>query len=199
MKRTALIHAHDGAGVMEIGPILQRLGFNIIAFDGSREILNKANIETADTARIIGKSVFGERLMAFSPAIHAALVTRNDEDSEIRLAQIGAPRIDLLYAVLRPIGSENIIPPCSIEHTEIDRTAMIRSAVAGRRVIIHRPEQIQMVMRTIGESEYMNGGSLKLSFIIDLASQAEDAVAAFCTRSANIQRRMASELRAIEE
>ncbi len=143
MKRTALLSVYDKNGIVEFAQGLIALGWDILASGGTHRALAEAGISAKNISDIVGKPILGHRVVTLSREIHAALLSRNDEEDNAELAALGVPRIDLLCVDLYPL--EEAVRECEyyekvVEKTDIGGPAMLRAAAKGGRIVVCEPE-----------------------------------------------------------
>ena len=195
MKRTALISVFDKTGIVSFAKALSDIGFDILASGGTAKVLINAGIGVTDVATIVGEPILGHRVVTLSREIHAGLLAQDTEEDNAELARIGIPRIDLVYVNLYPlvdeINREEHSLQSVIEKTDIGGPTMLRSAAKGRRIVMFKPEQINTVLKTIVERDFMNGGKMRNCFISALVAEAETEISNYCASSAGFHREMA--------
>ena len=193
MAKTALLSAYNKDGIADFARALSELGWDILASSGTADFLRKEGIEAKDISEIVGEParhgkpgiaggpILGHRVVTLSRKIHAALLSRKDDEEE--LARLGVPRIDLVYVDLYPlreeISKDDSTEASVIERTDIGGPALLRSASKGRRIVICDTKDTKRVVEWI-----KTGRPDDRSILQKLAAKAEMIAARYSLTSA---------------
>jgi phosphoribosylaminoimidazolecarboxamide formyltransferase/IMP cyclohydrolase len=185
-KNTALLSAFDKTGLDVFAQQLVNRGWDILASGGSAKFLTERGIPVTDVATIVGAPILGHRVVTLSREIHAALLATNSPEDQAELAQLGIPRIDLVYVDLYPLeetiqkgGTLNEV----IEKTDIGGPTMLRSAAKGRRIVLSDKDQFAGALDFIDQRPH-SSEEMAQAVISSFVSRAEKRVADYCLASA---------------
>ncbi|MBU4310085.1 bifunctional phosphoribosylaminoimidazolecarboxamide formyltransferase/IMP cyclohydrolase, partial [bacterium] len=121
MKRV-LISVSDKRGLVPFAKGLVRLGFEIIATEGTARILKKKGIPVKTISEITGfKEILEGRVKTLHPAIFGGVLALREKKHLKELAREDIKPIDLVVV--------NLYPFHNLESIDIGGTALIRSAV----------------------------------------------------------------------
>ncbi len=182
MNKVALISVFDKTGVAGFAKELADLGWKIYASGGTAKEIAAAKVPVKDVAELVGgEAILGHRVVTLSREIHAGLLA--DKSQEAELKKLGIPKIDLvcvdLYPLEQTINDSKSKDEDVIEMTDIGGPTMLRSAAKGRRIVISRPEQRELVIDWL-----KNGKPEEKNFLTALAATAEFEVAKYVYKSA---------------
>ncbi len=185
VPKVALLSVYDKAGLASFTKSLLELGCEtILASSGTAKYLNDKGIKARDVAEIVGPPILGHRVVTLSREIHAALLSTKSREDKAELKRLGIPRIDLVYVNFYPLREEinrkGRTLKSVIEKTDIGGPTLLRSAAKGRRLVITRPEDLDMVLAFLNGSFGM--GQIN-KFISHLVARAEWDVADYCKAS----------------
>ncbi len=121
MKR-ALISVSDKRGIVPFAKGLVRLGFEIIATEGTARILKKKGIPVKTISKITGfKEILEGRVKTLHPAIFGGVLALREKKHLKELAREDIKPIDLVVV--------NLYPFRNLESIDIGGVALVRSAV----------------------------------------------------------------------
>ena len=180
----ALLSVYNKEGITDFAQQLVKLGWRIVASDGTAQEIKKIGIPVTDIAELVGGSpILGHRVVTLSREIHAGLLAKDTKEDREELKKLGIPWIDMvcvdLYPLQKEINSPRSTRESVIEKTDIGGPAMIRSAAKGSRIVICDPYDREEVI------EWLKAGRPKENeFITKLIAKAEVVVADYCLASA---------------
>lgn len=185
--KTALLSAYQKTDALaDFAGELKKRGWDILASAGTTKFLAERGIEAIDVATIVGPPILGHRVVTLSREIHAGLLARPEDEAELQ--KLGLRRIDLVYVDLYPLEEEIAKPGATeesvIEKTDIGGPALLRSAAKGRRIVLSNPAQFKPAL------EYIDSGREDKKYLAGLAAEAESAVAAYASASAEFTQHM---------
>lgn len=185
-KRKALISVFEKTPSLIIfARSLIELDFEIISSGGTAQFLETNSVPVTDVAEITGQpAILGHKVVTLHPAVHGGLLASEDQLEE--LAQLGFPKIDLLYVTFYPLSQEvaregSTFESC-IKLTDIGGPTMVRSAVKGGEVIV-----MTKASQQDGILMWLRDGEPNRRAILDaLRGKAEYAVAEYIQASAEV-------------
>ncbi len=159
--------------------------FTLYASGGTRIFLERADLTVVDVANLTKYGpVLGHRVVTLAPQVHGGLLATDEMRPE--LDALGWPKFDLLHCDFYPLadvlGAVDTTLASCLEKTDIGGPAMVRSAVkGGGRIVTTDQGQFPGVIR------WLEAGEPDKSDIINvLRGRAEQAVALYCTLSAEV-------------
>jgi phosphoribosylaminoimidazolecarboxamide formyltransferase/IMP cyclohydrolase len=182
---TALLSVYNKEGIVEFAQMLVKYGYRIYSSGGTAMALQTADIPVTDVAQLVGgEAILGHRVVTLSREVHAGLLATNSADDLAELERLGVPFIDLVCVDLYPLAEEiakpGSTPESVIEKTDIGGPTMLRSAAKGRRIVVGRPAERQLVLDWLEAGEPDSE-----AFRNELAGIAEYVVADYALRSAS--------------
>ncbi len=130
---TALFSVWDKTGLTELASALQRQGWTLLATGGTAEALSEAGLPVRTVSSYTGEpELFGGRVKTLHPAIHAALLARDNPEDRAVLEARGWETIDLVAVNLYPFedfiaGSHSDLAS-AVEQIDIGGVALLRAA-----------------------------------------------------------------------
>ena len=122
MKR-ALISVSDKRSLISFAKGLKRLGFEIVATEGTARTLKKKGIPVRTVSEITGfKEILGGRVKTLHPTIFGGILARRSKRDLKELEKTGIETIDLVIVNLSPFKER-------LKNIDIGGVALIRSAV----------------------------------------------------------------------
>lgn len=172
---TALLSAHDKAGVVAFARSLAELGVGLLASGGTAAHLRAADIECRSLEDLIGaKEMAGGRVKTLHPAVYAAILADRGVSSHLAdLEAIGIPPIDLVCVSLYPfeevIASAGSLIEDIVENIDIGGPSMVRAAAKNHAWVgvVTDKSQFDGVVGEIADS-----GGLSLETRVRLAREA---------------------------
>ena len=149
MPRRALLSVNDKAGLPAFGRGLSRLGFELYATGGTRQVLEAASVDVRPVTDLTGlPEMLDGRVKTLHPGVHAGLLARRDLPEHLRqLDEHRLKLIDLLCVNLYPFQETLARPGSSfgeiLEQVDVGGPAMIRAAAKNHQdvVVVVRPER----------------------------------------------------------
>ena len=167
--------------VLRLGRLLAKHGWTFLGSAGTAKYLNDNGISCRDVAELVGKPILGHRVVTLSRELHAALLSRKEDASELHA--LGIDPIDLVYVTLYPLEKTTANPSATpeqvLEQTDMGGPALLRSAAKGRRLALSNPSQIEELEHRLTDGT-LNDDSYRMS----LAAAAERRVADYVETSA---------------
>ena len=165
--------------LLRLGKLLQSHGWKFLGSSGTAAFLNDNGVTCRDVAEIVGAPILGHRVVTLSRELHAALLSRPEDNDE--LARLHIEPIDLVYVTLYPL-EKTIRGDASqaevLEQTDIGGPTLLRSAAKGRRVVLSSPDQLDELEKRLAS------GALDDQYCMALATRAERRVADYVAASA---------------
>jgi len=179
----ALLSVYNKTGIDEFARQLIKLGWEILASEGTAKTLTEADIPVRDIATLVGGgAILDHRVVTLSREIHAGLLASDSDDDIKTLERLGVPKIDLVYVDLYPLHEVINKPEATsksvIEKTDIGGIALLRSAAKGRCITICDSVDRQRVIGWLKSSKPQ-----EQEFITELAAKAEAVVADYVLAS----------------
>ncbi len=182
--KTALLASYEkDENLLRLGKLLKEHGWELLGSSGTATFLNENGISCRDVADIVGPPILGHRVVTLSRELHAALLAREEDQTE--LDKLGIERIDLVYVTLYPLEktiASDAPPDEVLEKTDIGGPTLLRAAGKGRRLALSDPSQIDLV------EKWLAGGSdegERKKLAEKLAAAAERRVAEYVVASAD--------------
>ena len=184
MQKIAFLSVYHKEGIDIFAKELIDLGWEIMSSSGTYNYLKERNIDSLDIATLLGKPIFGHRVVTLSREFYAMLLSRidNKEDME-ELKVLGLRPISLVYCDMYPLKKEiekaDVTLGEVIEKIDIGGPTMIRAAAKAGRIAICDSGDKEKVIN------WLKDGMLdKDNFKRELAAKAEFTVAKYCMDSA---------------
>lgn len=170
--------------LLGLARFLKENDWGLLCSAGTAKYLKEHGVESRDVSEIVGPPILGHRVVTLSRELHAALLSRDEDASE--LERLGIPRIDLVYVTLYPlekaVANPHATPEEVIEKTDIGGPTLLRSAAKGRRLVISDPAQIPQVESFLEDGELPEE---RERLVNHLAAAAERRVAEYVSASAD--------------
>ncbi|MBD3403661.1 bifunctional phosphoribosylaminoimidazolecarboxamide formyltransferase/IMP cyclohydrolase [candidate division GN15 bacterium] len=132
--KRALISVSDKTDVTKLAEQLHERGIEIISTGGTLEKIKESGIPAVSVRSFTGSpEVMEGRVKTLHPKIHAGILYRRDNDSDVeQLNQLESRGIDLVVVNLYPfeqtVAKEGVAEPEVIENIDIGGPSMLRSA-----------------------------------------------------------------------
>jgi phosphoribosylaminoimidazolecarboxamide formyltransferase/IMP cyclohydrolase len=177
--RRALLSAADKTGLVDLARALVDAGAEIVSTGGTARHLRAAGIEVRPLEQVTGfPELLGGRVKTLHPAVHAALLARDDPRDLTELARHAVAAIDLVAVTLYPFeqavaaGAEMA---AAVEEIDIGGVALLRAAAKnwGRVTVLADPAQYPLV------AEALRAGGVPGDLRLRLAAEAFARVAAY--------------------
>jgi phosphoribosylaminoimidazolecarboxamide formyltransferase/IMP cyclohydrolase len=177
----ALISVYDKAGVTAFATALTAMGWQILSTGGTARLLRESGLNPIDVTDVTGHpEVFDGRVKTLHPAIHAAILARGNNPSDMAtLTELGYPRIDLVAVNLYPfeeVAARN--PPVSeaelIEMIDIGGPTLVRASAKshGDVLIVTDPADYGSILESLQEANGDPAG-------VDIATRQQLALTAY--------------------
>lgn len=158
--RRALLSLWDKTGAVELATALGAQGVEIVSTGGTARVLRDAGIAVTAVEEITGyPEVLDGRVKTLHPAIHAAILARDEEGHRSQLAALGIFAIDLVAVTLYPFESHALaagLPMAeAIELIDIGGVALLRAAAKNwdRVAVLSDPTQYDAVIEEFRRGE----------------------------------------------
>ncbi len=178
----ALLSVWDKTGVVELAAALVGEGVEIISTGGTAQALRAASIPLTKVEDVTGSpEVLDGRVKTLHPAIHAAILARDEDAHRNELASLGIASIDLVAVNLYPFEAQALAKgvPMSdaLELIDIGGVALLRAAAKnwGRVAVLSDPGQYGPVIDELRRRE----GTLSEATRRQLAQEAFARTAAY--------------------
>ena len=132
--KRALLSVSDKTGIADFGRALVDRGWTLLSTGGTARALREAGLEVTDVAHVTGHPEMMEgRVKTLHPAVHAGLLARRNEASDLEaLQEHGYGTIDLLAVNLYPfretVAKEGVGLGEAMGKVDIGGPTMIRAA-----------------------------------------------------------------------
>lgn len=185
-EKRALISVYDKTDILEFSKKLNQLGYEIISTGGTYKILKENSIDVIEVSQITGfEEVMDGRVKTLHPSIHAAILARRDNQSDLlTLEKMQVIPIDIVVVNLYPFFEKQKIGLSDYELTEfidIGGPTMLRAAAKNYKdvIVVVDPKDYQEILEKIERNE------LDLSFRKKLASKVFSLTSAYDAAIAN--------------
>lgn len=137
----ALLSCYDKTGVVNFAQVLSDFGVDIIATEGTRNVLAKAGIKASGIADFTGlREMMDGRVKSLHPKIHAGLLGIRDNKLHVdEMQTYECQWIDLVAVNFHPLAdliqNHAGAPEEVMEQVDIGGVAMIRSAAKNFRYV----------------------------------------------------------------
>ena len=138
----ALLSVSDKTGIADFGRALAERGWQLLSTGGTARALREAGLEVVDVADVTRHpEMMGGRVKTLHPAVHAGLLARRDEPSDLEeMAEQGYGPIDLVAVNLYPFRETIRKPGVTLEEAmskvDIGGPTMIRAAAKNHASVI---------------------------------------------------------------
>ena len=132
--RRALLSVTDKTGIVELGRALVERGWELLSTGGTAGALREAGLAVTDVADVTGHpEMLDGRVKTLHPAVHAGLLARREQDSDMTaLEEHGYRAIDLvavnLYPFRETVAEGNVPVEKAMAKVDIGGPTMIRAA-----------------------------------------------------------------------
>lgn len=177
--RALLTSYEKDESLLRLGKLLQANSWKLLGSAGTATFLNKNGISCRDVAEIVGEPILGHRVVTLSRELHAALLSRPEDNNELERLHIEP--IDLVYVTLYPLEKtvqSGSSPEKVLEETDIGGPTLLRAAAKGRRLVLSSSDQINEFEKRLAK------GNLDERYRVALAAAAERRVAEYVAASA---------------
>ena len=172
--RRALISVFDKSGIEGFARKLVELGVEIVSTGGTAKFLREKGIEVREVEEVTrSPEMLGGRVKTLHPAIHAAILARRENPSDMKtLAERGITPIDLVVVNLYPFA-ETVKAGASLEEAleqiDIGGPTLIRAAAKNYPDVgvVVNPKDYDRVISELGER-----GDLDERLRLELATEA---------------------------
>jgi phosphoribosylaminoimidazolecarboxamide formyltransferase/IMP cyclohydrolase len=139
--RRALLSVSDKTGVADLARALTEAGAEVISTGGTARHLREAGIAVRPLEQVTGfPELLGGRVKTLHPAVHAALLAREDAGDLMELARHAIAAIDLVAVTLYPFEqavAQGAEMADAIEEIDIGGVALLRAAAKNwKRVTV---------------------------------------------------------------
>ena len=178
----ALLSVYDKTGIVPFARRLHEMGVELLSTGGTAEALREGGLAVTDVSDLTGlPEMLGGRVKSLHPAIHAAILARRTDPSDLKdLEAAGYAPIDLVVCNLYPFeqvvedGAEMVE---AMENVDIGGPTMVRAAAKNHFYVgaVTAPSTYEAIAREMGEHD----GALTLDTRSALAEQAFAHTAAY--------------------
>ncbi|HEX6693066.1 MAG TPA: bifunctional phosphoribosylaminoimidazolecarboxamide formyltransferase/IMP cyclohydrolase, partial [Longimicrobiales bacterium] len=137
----ALLSVSDKTGLTEFALGLADLGWELLSTGGTAAALREAGLAVTDVSAVTNHpEMMDGRVKTLHPAVHAGLLARRDNPSDMKaLAEQGYAEIDLVCVNLYPFHeavAANADVPAAMEKVDIGGPSMLRSAAKNHASVL---------------------------------------------------------------
>lgn len=142
MMQRALISVSDKTGVTPFAAGLAALGWEIVSTGGTARLLEEAGVRVTRIEDVTGfPEIMDGRVKTLHPAVHAGLLARRDERSDLEtLERLGFHAIDLVAVNLYPFREAVARPTVpledAVEQIDIGGPTLLRAAAKNHRWVL---------------------------------------------------------------
>ena len=189
MKKTkrALISVYDKTNILEFAKKLNELGYEIVSTGGTYKILKENSIDVIEVSQITGfEEIMDGRVKTLHPNIHAAILARRDNQSDLAtLEKMNVKPIEIVAVNLYPFFEKQKLNLSEEELTEfidIGGPAMLRAAAKNYKdvIVIVDPKDYEIILEKLAKDEIDIAFRKKLaSKVFSLTSAYDAAIANF--------------------
>ncbi|PEN04961.1 bifunctional phosphoribosylaminoimidazolecarboxamide formyltransferase/inosine monophosphate cyclohydrolase [Longimonas halophila] len=187
--RRALLSVYDKDGVVPLAKALHTHGAELVSTGGTAQALRDADLPVTDVTDVTGApEMLDGRVKTLHPAIHAGLLARRDEASDLdELKAQGIAPIDLVVGSLYPFQQarhrSDLSPKELLEYIDIGGPTMLRAAAKNYHHVgvVSNTDQYEEVVQALNDHD----GALPLPLRRTLAGRAFAATASYDTAIAN--------------
>jgi len=172
----ALLSVYDKTGIVDLAQRLVALDIELLSTGGTAATLREADIPVTDVAEVTGvPEVLDGRVKTLHPAIHAGLLARRSEPSDMdAVEENGYELIDLVVCNLYPftevVDREDVDLSTAMANIDIGGPTMLRAAGKNHEAVgvVTTPHQYDLVVEELEQ----NRGRLSAATRRDLATDA---------------------------
>ena len=165
--RRALFSVTDKTGIVDLGRALVERGWELLSTGGTAQALRDAGLTVTDVADVTGHpEMLDGRVKTLHPAVHAGLLARREQDSDMAaLDQHGYRAIDLvavnLYLFRETVAQGNVPVAKAMAKVDIGGPTMIRAAAKSHKDVwvVVDPADYGRVLEALDSSG--SGGELR--------------------------------------
>ncbi|MFC1543829.1 bifunctional phosphoribosylaminoimidazolecarboxamide formyltransferase/IMP cyclohydrolase [Gemmatimonadota bacterium] len=144
--KRALLSVSDKSGIVDFARALSEMGVELLSTGGTRSALEEAGLDVVDVASYTGSGeMMGGRVKTLHPKIHAGLLARRDEASDLKeLEDLGWGTIDMVVVNLYPFEQKAVAEGLDADGAsafiDIGGPTMLRSAAKNPRGVVVVPD-----------------------------------------------------------
>ena len=174
--RRALLSVYDKSGLEELAGALKAFGVELIASDGTAELLHGCGIEVEEVSSITGDgSLFGGRVKTLHPKIFGGILARRESpEDQHELEAHHIETIDLValnfYPFEEQLSHDGTDEQELLEQIDIGGPSLLRAAAKNYRHVVPLCRPVQY--RPFIEELRGGAGEISLAFRRRLASEA---------------------------
>lgn len=131
--KLALLSVSDKTGLVDLGKVLAKLGFELVASGGTATSLRNAGLLVKDVSEITGApEMLGGRVKTLHPAVHAGILSRNItsdlDDMKAQNFELIRLVVCNLYPFVNTIQKPNVTVADAVENIDIGGVTLLRAA-----------------------------------------------------------------------
>lgn len=156
MTIRAILSVYDKTNLLSLARRLQALGWQLIASGGTAHALREAALPVTAVSELTGApELLGGRVKTLHPAVHGAILARDQEADRAELAAHGIEPIDLVVCNLYPfretIRRSGVTLPEAIEQIDIGGVTLLRAAAKNftRVAVLCDPADYDAVLQEL--------------------------------------------------
>jgi phosphoribosylaminoimidazolecarboxamide formyltransferase / IMP cyclohydrolase len=171
----ALLSVYDKTGLVEFASALTQFGWDLVASGGTERALREAGLPVTAVEQLTGQpEMLGGRVKTLHPAIHGAILARDNDDDLDDLRRLGYAPINMVICNLYPfqetVAQQSTTLQDAIEQIDIGGVTLLRGAAKN---FLH----VTVVCDTQDYPKIVD--ALDANSDVDLALRRELAVKAF--------------------
>ena len=174
MTHRAILSVYDKSGLLPLARALLDHDWELVASGGTARALRSAGLPVTPVSEITGApEMLGGRVKTLHPAVHAAILARDDDADLAELAANGITPIDLVVCNLYPFNQTVSRPGVTmveaVEQIDIGGVTLLRAAAKNfaRVTVLCDPADYQPTV-----DEFLAHGGLSLHTCQRLAFKA---------------------------
>lgn len=156
MTHRALLSVYDKEGLLPLARGLVHLGWELIASGGTARALRNDGLPVSDVSEITGApEMLGGRVKTLHPAIHGAILARDNDGDRAELAAHDIRPIDLVVCNLYPfsetVSRTGVSEEEAIEQIDIGGVTLLRAAAKNfsRVAVLCDPADYEPVLQEL--------------------------------------------------
>jgi len=165
-KKRALLSVYDKSALVPFGRGLAAAGWELLASGGTARALRRAGLTVTEVADVTGApEMLGGRVKTLHPAIHGAILARDNAADRAELAAQQIRPIDLvacnLYPFAETVGRPDARAAEAVEQIDIGGVALLRAAAKNyaRVTVVCDPADYERVLEEVRGGKGVSDGT----------------------------------------
>jgi phosphoribosylaminoimidazolecarboxamide formyltransferase / IMP cyclohydrolase len=163
MKRYAILSVTDKTGIVSFAKGLVELGFTVLSTGGTARALKEASVPYTYISDFTGQEeILGGRVKTLHPKVHAGILSRRNNQEDIREMEAGGfSNIDVVAVNLYPFiqvrkeKGDSLTPEEMVEYIDIGGPTMLRASAKNYHSVysVIDPEDYSAVLASLRQSQ----------------------------------------------